>query len=158
MRIYWSQHGLAVAEDVDPDRPLNEQGRDDVRCLAGRMGGAGVRVGQIGHMGKTRAEQTAVLLAAAMLPGGKPRAHAGLGPQDFPDMLSAKIARRSVDPLIVGQLSYLGRLASLRLLSGSDRPLLAFRPGSVACLKKDTQCQWVLGWMVRSELLPPAGG
>ena len=34
MRIYLTQHGLAVPKDVDPDRPLNEQGREDVRRLA----------------------------------------------------------------------------------------------------------------------------
>jgi len=34
MRIYLTQHGPAVPKDVDPDRPLNEQGREDVRRLA----------------------------------------------------------------------------------------------------------------------------
>jgi phosphohistidine phosphatase len=156
MRIYLIQHGLAVAKDIDPDRPLSEEGREDVRRLAGLMGNAGIRVGQILHSGKTRAEQTAMLLAAAMLPGAKLRAHAGLGPQDPPDMLAAEIARWSVDTLIVGHLPCLGRLASLLLLSDPDRPLLAFRPGSMACLERDAQGQWLLASMVRPELLPPS--
>ena len=28
MRIYLTQHGEAVPKDVDPDRPLSEQGRE----------------------------------------------------------------------------------------------------------------------------------
>ena len=34
MRLYLTQHGLAVPKDVDTDRPLSEQGREDVRHLA----------------------------------------------------------------------------------------------------------------------------
>lgn len=30
MRIYLVQHGLAIPKEVDPERPLSEQGREDV--------------------------------------------------------------------------------------------------------------------------------
>jgi hypothetical protein len=43
MRIDLVQHGLAVPKEVDPDRPLSEQGREDVRRLADFLGDAGVR-------------------------------------------------------------------------------------------------------------------
>ena len=158
MRIYLTQHGLAVAKDVDPDRPLSEQGREDMRRLAEFLGKAGIQVGQVLHSGKTRAEQTAAILADALLPEGKPQAHAGLGPKDPLEKVSPEIAFWSVDTLIVGHLPYLGRLASLLLASDPDRPLLAFQPGSMACLEKDAEGQWVLAWMVRPELLAPARG
>jgi len=156
MRIYLTQHGEAVPKDVDPDRPLSEQGREDVRRLADFLGATGVRVGQVLHSGKTRAEQTAAILAKALLPEGQPQAHAGLGPKDPLEKVSPEIAFWSCDTLIVGHLPYLGRLASLLLASDPDLQLLAFQPGSMACLEKDAEGQWVLAWMARPELLAPA--
>ena len=141
MRIYLTQHGLAVPKDVDPDRPLGEQGREDVRRLAELLRNAGIQVGQVLHSGKTRAEHTAAILAEALLPEGQPEAHAGLGPNDPIEKVSPETAFWSVDTLIVGHLPYLGRLASLLLASDPDRPLLAFQPGSMACLEKDAEGQ-----------------
>jgi len=158
MRIYLTQHGQAVPKDIDPDRPLSEQGREDLQRLAGLLGTAGIEVRQVMHSGKTRAEQTAAILAEALLTGGQPQAHAGLGPQDPLEKLSSEIASWSVDTLIVGHLPYLGRLASLLLVSDPDRPLLAFQPGSMVCLEKDAEGQWALAWMLRPELLAPARG
>jgi len=42
MRIYLTEHGLAVPKDVDPNRPLSKQGRVDVRRLADFLNKAGV--------------------------------------------------------------------------------------------------------------------
>ena len=158
MRIYLIQHGLAVPKDVDSDRPLSEQGREDVQRLAEFLDRAGIQVGQVLHSGKTRAEQTAVILAEALLPEGQPQAHVGLGPKDPLEKLAPQIAFWSVDTLIVGHLPYLGRLASLLLVFNPDRPVLALQPGSMACLEKDAEGQWMLAWMVRPELLAPARG
>ncbi len=158
MRAYLTQQGLAVAKDIDPDRPLSEQGREDVRRLAEFLDKAGIQVGQVLHSGKTRAEQTAAILAEALLPEGQPQAHAGLDPKDPLEKVSPEIAFWSVDTLIVGHLPYLGRLASLLLASDPDRSLLAFQPGTMACLEKDAEGRWVLAWMVRPELLVSAPG
>ena len=54
MRMYLTQHGLAVPKDIEPDRPLSEQGRQDIRCLADLLDQAGIRVAQVFHSGKTR--------------------------------------------------------------------------------------------------------
>ncbi len=158
MRIYLIQHGLAVPKDVDPDRPLSEQGRGDVQRLADLLYKAGVQVEQVLHSGKTRAEQTAAILAEALLPEGQPQVHAGLGPKAPLEKVSPEIAFWSVDTLIVGHLPYLGRLASLLLASDPDRSLLAFQPGTMACLEKEAEGQWVLAWMVRPELLVSVRG
>ena len=158
MRIYLTQHGLAVPKDIDPYRPLSEQGLEDVRRLADFLDKAGIQVGQVLHSGKTRAEQTAVILAGALLPEGKPQARPGLGPKDPLEKVSPEISFWSVDTLIVGHLPYLGRLASLLLTSDPDRPVLAFQPGSIACLEKTADRHWVLAWMVRPELIAPVRG
>jgi len=155
MRIYLTQHGLAVPKDVDPERPLSEQGRQDVRRLADFLGQAGIQVEQALHSGKTRAEQTAAILAEPLLPAGQPQARPGLGPNDPLETISPEIAFWSEDTLIVGHLPFLGRLTSLLLVSDPDRPTLAFQPGSMACLEKDADGHWLLVWMIRPELLAP---
>jgi phosphohistidine phosphatase len=155
MRLYLAQHGQAVSKDIDPDRPLIEQGRRDLQRLAAFLGTAGVRVDVVLHSGKTRAAQTAALLATAVLPTGQPQARAGLGPTDPLEQLAPELGFWSADTLIVGHLPYLGRLASLLLASDPDRPTLAFQPGSLACLERAADGSWVLAWMLRPELLAP---
>ena len=153
MRLYLTQHGLAVPKNVDTDRTLSEQGREDVRHLAQLLGTTGIHVGQVLHSGKTRAEQTAAILAEVLLPQGQPQTHTDLGPKDTLDKVFPEIASWNVDTLIVGHLPHLSRLASILLASDPDRPLLAFQPGSIACLERNTVDHWSLVWMVRPELL-----
>jgi len=153
MRLYLMQHGSAVPKETDPDRPLSEKGRADVRRLAAFLRRTGVRVDQVLHSGKTRAEQTAALLAEALLPAGQPQARAGLDPNDPLEILTPELAYWTADTMLVGHLPFLGRLASLLLAKDPDRPLLAFQPGSLACLEKDADAHWTLRWMLRPELL-----
>ena len=157
MRIYLTQHGLAVPKDVDPERPLSDRGREDVGRLGDFLASVGVRVEQVFHSGKARAEQTAELLARALLPAGRPQGRPGLAPNDPVEPLASEIESWFADTLLVGHLPFLGRLASLLLASDADRSTLAFQPGSLACLERDRNGHWALVWMLRPELLGPAG-
>jgi phosphohistidine phosphatase len=74
MRLYLVQHGEAVAEDVDPARPLSATGQSDVTKVARFLAASGLSVSQVLHSGKLRAEQTAALLAAALAPATTPAA------------------------------------------------------------------------------------
>lgn len=153
MRIYFAQHGLAVAKEVDPERPLSKEGWEDVRRLARFLEGTDLRVGQVLHSGKVRAQQTANLLAETLLPGGQPQSRDGLNPNDPVELLSTEIAAWTTDTLVVGHLPFLGRLASLLLVSDPDRPILGFQPGTLACLQRDPAGHWTLAWMIRPEVI-----
>ena len=157
MRIYLTQHGLAIPKEIDPQRPLSEQGVDDVRRLAEFLRRAGLQVGRVLHSGKLRAEQTALLLADALGSADRPDGRSGLAPNDPVEPLAKELDVWSEDTLLVGHLPYLGRLASLLLGSGADRPVLAFHPGSMACLERDEDGRWSLAWMIRPEILGPTG-
>ena len=63
MTLYLVQHGAAVPEQEDPERPLSAQGAEDVERLAGLLAHLGVSVARVLHSGKTRAAQTAAKLA-----------------------------------------------------------------------------------------------
>ena len=100
-----------------------------------------------------RGEQTAALLAEALLPGGQAQGHDGLNPNDPVEPLAAQITGWTTDTLLVGHLPFLGRLASLLLASDADRPIIAFQTGSIACLERVHIGSWLLAWRILPELL-----
>jgi phosphohistidine phosphatase len=154
MQLYLVQHGEALAEGVDPARPLSASGRADVARMAAFLAAAGVRAGRVMHSGKRRAEQTAEILAAAVAPDTAPAAHAGLSPNDPPDGVAREAAAWSYPIMLVGHLPFMARLASRLVAGGEDAGVVAFQPGSVVCLERTDQHRWTIAWMVRRELLP----
>ena len=179
MKLYLLQHGDALPEEVNPDRPLSEPGRDDVKRLAEFVGRCGIRVQRVHHSGKTRARETADIVAVKMAAGATIEATAGLNPNDAVEpwverinmspltpTLSLKgrggnkvISREGnnagwkQDTLLVGHMPFLGRLAA-RLLSGNgSSQFVAFKPGSMLCMERDETGRWGIAWMLRPELL-----
>ena len=82
MNLYLMQHGLATSAEENPDRPLSDLGRSEIETVARWLRDTGVRVGAIKHSGKTRAQQSAELLARIGIPGCAPEVHPGLAPKD----------------------------------------------------------------------------
>jgi len=138
MHLYLAQHGLTVPEDVDPERPLSPQGRTDIERLAARLGRARIVVEPVLHRGKTRAAQTAKILAGPLRASAAPQARGGLKPNDPVEALASEMIGWSADTLIVGDAS---------------QPLLAFQTGSLASLERDADGHWRLAWMLRPERL-----
>lgn len=153
MRLYLVQHGDALPETVDRERHLSEQGRADVTRMAAFLGAAGVRVARVYDSGKTRAHETATILAAQVAPGVKPKAVSGLAPNDPIEQVLAEIAIRNEHAMLVGHLPFMARLASMLLAGRSDPPVFAFEPGTVVCLERVDEGLWALLWMLRPQLL-----
>jgi len=64
MNLYLVQHAEAKRKEEDPERPLSEKGRVDIRKVAVYIAGhINIKVSAIIHSGKTRARQTAEALA-----------------------------------------------------------------------------------------------
>jgi phosphohistidine phosphatase len=154
MRLYLVQHGEAVPEDVDPARPLSPSGHADVARMASFLAAAGVRVGRIMHSGKRRAEQTAVLLSAALEPGTTPVVRPGLSPKDPTDEVAQAVTAWDQDAMLVGHLPFMAKLVSRLVAGREDAGVAAFHPGSVVCLERTEQQRWVIAWMVRPDVLP----
>jgi phosphohistidine phosphatase len=147
MRLYLVQHGEAEAKEVDPERPLSPQGEADVGRLAEFLRGREAPV-RVLHSGKTRARQTAEILAAAL--GGEVAATGGIAPNDPVEVWAADLDGLAGDTMVVGHLPFMARAVSW-LLTGRDDPLVAYQPGSVVCLERSEQV-WTLAWMLRPEL------
>lgn len=154
MKLYLVQHGDAVSKQVDPDRPLNEQGIRDIERLASYLSKWGVRVPSVVHSGKARAQQTAQRLAAVLAIAEPVKAQSDLSPKDSPAAMIARLAGRTEDLLVVSHMPYLGKLAT-RLLTGSeDRALLAFVPGTLVAMQRSDEGKWSVIGMLRPDQIP----
>jgi phosphohistidine phosphatase len=153
MRLYLVQHGAALAKEADPTRPLSEAGRQDVQSMADFLRGAGIRVERLWHSGKSRAQQTAQLLAKAVLPRGRIEQVGGIGPDDDVAGFVSDADVWEQDILVVGHLPFLSRLVARLVAGDPEHEVVGFLPGSVVCLERRDVDRWILLWMIRPDLL-----
>ena len=150
MRLYLVQHGEALPKERDPDRPLSGPGRADVERLADFLAKRGVRAQRVLHSGKTRARQTAELLARAL--GGACEGRSGLAPNDPTGDVVQEASDWTDDVVLVGHLPFMGRLAARLVAGREDACVAAFRPGGMLCLERGEEGGWEIAWMLRPEL------
>jgi phosphohistidine phosphatase len=153
MKLYLMQHGEAATEEADPSRPLTAKGRSDVQKIALFLKGAGVDLCLILHSGKTRARQTAEIIAAQLGPDCQVKEREGLAPNDSVSTLANELSGMANDLMIVGHLPFLGKLASLLIAGSESKNSVAFRQGGVICLQRNEDQSWQVAWMVTPELL-----
>lgn len=155
MKLYLVQHAEALSKEIDPDRPLSDKGLADAAKMAKFLQGAGVSVDEVVHSGKTRAEQTATLLAIALCSSQMIVKMDGLKPNDSTDHLLHAAETAGGDLMAVGHLPFMAKMAA-RCLSGAEDGLaVAFEPGAVVCLER-TDSGWTLNWMQRPSMLVDA--
>ncbi len=148
MRIYLMQHGRPVSKEENPDRPLSDQGRDDVVRMAQCLAKCGITAEVLYHSGKTRARQTAEIINANLPLGRGILQKEGLSPMDDVHPIADMLNGREKDIMIVGHLPHLAKLASL-LVTGSDAgSIVLFQQGGVVCLEKGENRDWGVAWML----------
>ena len=152
MKLYLVQHGLAMAKEQDPERPLTEQGRQDVERLARFLQQAGIGVERVIHSGKLRARQTAERLAEAIAPDLEPETSGLLNPNDNPKAFDWQSESWDRDTLVVGHLPFMAKLVAHLVAEDERLPVVGFQPGTLVCLERHNG-DWQIAWMVRPELL-----
>ena len=152
MKLYLVQHGEATSEKLDPARPLTQKGRSEVSKIAKFLKETGIEVDVIWHSTKTRAMQTAQILAEAVSPKECTVERQGLAPNDSVDELQKELASRELDLMIVGHLPFLQKLASTLLLGSEFYDLVGFRQGGAVCLQRE-EGAWRLIWAIIPELI-----
>lgn len=155
MTVYLIQHGKATSKEQDPDRPLTQEGRSEVSRMAthlDRTGGPAPL--RIVHSGKTRARQTAEILAEGTGDKTVVEEADGLAPMDGPAGWAERL-EDSDGVALVGHLPHLARLAGLLLTGDPDARPVRFRNGGVVALEPDEEGDgWVLTWALVPELVP----
>lgn len=155
MHIYLVQHANAVPKDENPERPLSDSGREDVKRMASFLARSSVSAGRVLHSGKLRALETAMFLAEVLGPGNVvEEVSNGLAPNDPTDELYAAIDGWTDDTIIVGHLPFMSKIASRLVAGNEEETVVHFKPGSIACLERGENGDgWTVQWFLRPELL-----
>jgi phosphohistidine phosphatase len=155
MNVYLVQHANAKSKEEDPDRPLSDVGREDIRCVAGFLDqNADLDVARIYHSGKTRARQTAETIGAFLNPQEGIQAAEGLDPLADPAVWAERLTSEGSDSMLVGHLPHLSRIASLLLTGDPEAGIVTFQQGGVVCLaSSEEDTVWSLWWMVIPAIL-----
>jgi len=153
MRLYLVRHGEARSSEEDPEKRLSPKGLADVEKVAALLRPRGIAVEAIWHSGKTRAAETAEVLAEAVTARQGVVQWPGLEPNDPVAPILNDLQRVGGDLMIVGHLPLLSRLAS-KLVTGDEVTLrLAFGAATAVCIERDLEVGWRLVWMVSPEVL-----
>ncbi len=153
MKLYLVQHAKAASKQVDPQRPLTEEGRRDVQKVAAFIKPLKLCLDCLWHSGKRRADETAELLAEVIEIKKAKIARDGLGPNDDVTTLRDELASVQQDIMIVGHLPFLSKLASLLLAGSESADTVAFKNGGIVCLNLAETNQWQIDWIVTPELI-----
>jgi len=152
MKLYFVQHGKALAKDVDSDRPLSGEGQAEVGQLAKFLAGR-IQVSRVLHSGKTRTQQTAEILTARIAGEFQVEMISGIGPNDSVEDFAIRVMNRDEDLLVVGHLPFMARLVSLLVSGSADADIVSYSPGSIVCLESLDDGHFQVQWMIRPELL-----
>lgn len=153
MLLYLVQHAEAKREEEDALRGLTDRGLEDITGVAAHMGKMNLTVGKIFHSGKTRALQTARVLADHLKPNKGVTEIDGLAPMDDPDIWKGRISQLNEDIALVGHLPHLGRLSSLLLSGDKEKNIIDFKMGGIVCLEKFDNGRWSVEWMLIPEMV-----
>jgi phosphohistidine phosphatase len=152
MRLYLVRHGEAVQAENDSERVLTKEGRERVRKTAYFLRKNNINVKIIFHSGKTRARETAQIIAEEINPVNGIAESAGLKPNDPVKVWMNNVRDLTSDTMIVGHLPQLSKLLSNLTTGDIERDLFLINDASVICLEKSDD-SWMVRWFVTPDIL-----
>jgi len=147
MKLYLVRHGEAQSAEIDPSRGLTTKGIQDITKVAEFLANAHLTVNNIFHSGKTRAQQTASILADHITLRHGVFDSEGLSPNDDPSIWAVRLSGVSEDTMLVGHLPHLARLAARLLCDDFKSPVITFHSASILCIVR-SQEGWNVEWMI----------
>jgi phosphohistidine phosphatase len=154
INLYLVQHAESKPKEEDPQRSLSDQGKTDVEKVAAFVSKhTTLKVDRILHSGKTRARQTAEVLAKYLNPQDGISVAEGLEPLADPSIWTNRLAEEKEDLMLVGHRPHLDKLATKLVCGDTAKSVVAFQNGGLVCLAKDDSGDWSLYWMVTPRML-----
>jgi phosphohistidine phosphatase len=154
MHLYLVQHAEAKSKQEDPKRPLSEKGQADIGKVAAYLAARkAVSVDTIVHSGKTRAQQTASILAKALPPSNSVTESSDLAPMADPSIWTGKLSSMESGLMLVGHLPHLSKLAALLICRDEENQVVNFQMGGVVCLSRDQAGGWSVQWMITPDIV-----
>jgi phosphohistidine phosphatase len=152
MKIYLARHGDYTVDMTNLDM-LTEKGKQDMSAMAHFLQGLNLRVVNIFHSVKNRAQQSAELLAQGIVSETPMEMRRGLAPEDDEVAFANEIIHWDDDILVVGHLPFIGRLVSLLVTGNPNKEIVEFETGTLVCLEQKEQTRWAIRWVLATELL-----
>ncbi len=154
MKLYVAQHGTALDKSEDMQRPLSDQGKEDIVRTGGFLSlFERPKPVRIVHSDKLRAMQTAQMFAEAWGCGCVETSD-HLSPHAEAEVWASRLVEIHEDMMLVGHLPHLSRLVGLLLCADCNREVVRFRNGGVLCLER-TENEWSVCWQVNPNLFYP---
>jgi phosphohistidine phosphatase len=156
MKLYLVRHATPKPKEEDPEKSLSDIGKHEIETTAGFAAGHGMKgVHKIFHSGKTRAQQTAEILAKYVGSENGVEASDGLKPLDSPSTWKKRLESNTYDGdiALVGHLPYMANLASLLLCNDPEGGFIEFQAAAIACLEMDDDGKWSLEWVISPGIL-----
>lgn len=154
MRLYLVRHGEAGPSTGDAERHLTEEGVRQARRIHDFLAPLAVSVGAIWHSTKTRARETAEIIAPAVTLREGIAELKGLAPTDPIGPIRKEIERSVDDLMIVGHLPFMGLLTAALVTDNEFLGVAAFEEAATVCLERTDEGLWTIRWMVTPCVLP----
>lgn len=152
-RVYLMQHGEAVEKEVNPDRPLTENGRLTTRRMGMFLRDNHIPILEIWHSPKTRARETAQVIAECVNSSIPMKELEELEPDVPPKKICKILSEGEVDNiLIVGHLPHLSRLVSLLVVGDADKEIVQFEKSGIVCIESEEIGTGIIRWMLIPSL------
>jgi len=117
----------------------------------------GIKVIEIRHSGKRRAEQTATIFGHRLAPLKGVITVTGLSPNDDVTLVAASLQGELESIMLVGHLPHLSRLVGMLLTGNPDNVVVRFHNAGIVCLSQQEE-NWAIDWMMQPELLAETSG
>lgn len=147
--LYLVQHGKAKSKDVDPDRPLTEEGQQETQLMAEMAAKLDLDIKEIRHSGKTRAEQTATIFGRALSLQGSVVAASNLGPTDDVKAVARELKDERKSVMLVGHKPFMPRMAGHLVKGDIEDSPVEFHKSGIVCLTQENG-----HWKVKWQLIP----
>jgi phosphohistidine phosphatase len=148
MQVYFVRHGDAATAESDSARTLTLIGRAQAAGVARFLQRNGAVASAVWHSAKTRARETAEIIARDAGLAGDLIQKDGLMPEDPHADIARAIDSQSDDLLVVGHLPQLAYLASSLLTGADGRPFVLFENATAVCIERNGRSRWHLKWMI----------
>ena len=163
MPLFLIRHAHAVSEQENPQRPLSDRGRTQVRALATFFRHNGLFTpAYVWHSPLARARETAELLLIGLASEAALVETQGLQPEDDPQEMADRLntIATAINVAIVGHEPHLGALATLLIRGKPAMEIFDFKKGAVLALerteiahKKTGLPRWRACWHITPELV-----
>jgi phosphohistidine phosphatase len=156
MELYLVQHAKSRTKEEDPERPLTDEGREEIEKMAIFAGKkSGIEVRKIIHSGKLRAKQTAEILAGKLRPPEGCEEADGLDPMAEPSIWAEKLERMGGSIMLVGHLPHLGNLAGVILCGEAANNPISLHNSGIIKLVRNSESRWLIDWIVVPSVIGP---